>query len=165
MSDLWRARLVSAEDDQVLLTLLAIHPDAGTVPSSKVFAMRLLTEAAPQRLLQPDLAEAYSAEAYWDDVAMLSLAAKVITDVEIDPPGAAPMDEETAKRQVTEQLRASGLTPDDEQVWQAAFAEAWRALWQGSGREPTARMAVGLADRSWAVWLEPGTEWDSAAYG
>ena len=61
MSSLWRMRVAKVEGNEITLVLQAIHPDAGSIPSSKVFALRLLADMVPDRLNREE-----GDQAYWD---------------------------------------------------------------------------------------------------
>ena len=160
MSSLWRVRVAKAHGDEIVLALQAIHPDAGAVPSSKVFVLRLLADMAPERLGREE-----GDQAYWDDALMARKAEQVIESVEISELRNFPFDEDAAKRRVEEGLRAKGLSPDDQDAWLSAYGQAWHHLWSDPGLVPSATLTIRLADRSWLAEVRPGTEWETAAYG
>ncbi|WP_327313040.1 hypothetical protein [Streptomyces sp. NBC_01235] len=160
MASLWRVRVTRVSDDTVELTLSAIHPDAGEPSESAAFAMRLLADTDPERLDR----EA-GPGAYWDPVALAAYADRVIAAVSVTDRRRLPFDEGAARRAVEAELRARGVDPADATAWQAAFMDAWRALWQDPDRVPYAVLEILLADLSWLSGTAPGREWDTAAYG
>jgi hypothetical protein len=160
MSSLWRVRVCESGDETATLDLQAIHPDAGPLPTSKVFAFRLLADRAPDRLAREE-----GEQAYWDEAVMARKANEVIASVEVSRARNFPFDEDTARRDVEAELRAKGLDPRDQEAWMSAFHEAWRELWNDPDRVPSATLTIRLADPSWLAGLSPGTEWDTAAYG
>lgn len=160
MASLWRVRVSRVSGDTVELTLSAIHPDAGEPSASGAFAMRLLADTDPERLDR----EA-GPGAYWDPVALTAYADRVIAAVSMTARRNLPFDEGEARRTVEAELRAHGLDPADATAWQAAFLDAWSALWQDPDRVPSAVLEIRLADLSWLSGTTPGREWDTAAYG
>jgi hypothetical protein len=160
VSSLWRVRVARADGDEIVLCLQAIHPDAGEVPSSKVFALRLLADMAPERLTREE-----GDEAYWDDALMARKAEQVIESVQISDLRNFPFDEDAAKRRVESGLRAKGMSPDDRDAWLSAYGQAWHNLWNDSGLVPSATLTIRLVDRSWLAEVRPGAERETAAYG
>ncbi|MDX3526733.1 hypothetical protein P1P75_09820 [Streptomyces sp. ID05-39B] len=160
MASLWRVRVTRVSDNTVELTLSAIHPDAGEPSASAAFAMRLLADTDPERLDR----EA-GPGAYWDPVALAEYADRVIAAVSVTARRRMPFDEDAARRAVEAELRARGLDPADATAWQAAFLDAWRALWQDPDRVPSAVLEIRSADLSWLAGTIQGREWDTAAYG
>lgn len=160
MASLWRVRVTRVSDDTVELNLSAVHPDAGEPSTSAAFAMRLLADTDTERLDR----EA-GPGAYWDPVALAAYADRVIAAVSMTARRRLPFDEGAARRVVEAELRARGLDPADATAWQAAFLDAWRALWQDPDRVPSVVLEIRLADLSWLSGTTPGQEWDTAAYG
>ncbi|WP_143203868.1 hypothetical protein [Streptomyces sp. CB02400] len=160
MASLWRVRVTRVSADTVELTLSAIHPDAGEPSASAAFAMRLLADTDPERLER----EA-GPRAYWDPVALAAYADRVIAAVSVTARHRLPFDEGAARRAVEAELRARGFDPTDAGAWQAAFLEAWSALWQDPDRVPSVVLEIEPADLSWMSGTVPGREWDTAAYG
>lgn len=160
MSSLWRMRVAKVEGNEITLVLQAIHPDAGSIPSSKVFALRLLADMVPDRLNREE-----GDQAYWDEALMARKAEQVIASVEISELRNVPFAEEAAKRRVESGLRATGLSPNDEAAWRSAYSRAWHDLWSDPGQVPSATFSIRLTERSWLAGIRPGAKWETAAYG
>jgi len=158
MSTLWHVRVAESSAGTVTLRVHATHPDAGALPSTKLFAFRLLADTAMDRLTR-ELGE----QAYDDTALMTRKAQEVVGSVRITQLQNYPFDEDAAKHHVEEALRARGLSPQDE-AWTSEFGLAWNALWHDADQVPSATMTIELADPTWASRAQPGREWDTAAY-
>ncbi|MGO8891492.1 MAG: hypothetical protein ACLQB1_17605 [Streptosporangiaceae bacterium] len=158
MSSLWSVRVEQISPDSVTLRIRAVHPDAGDVPESRAFALRVLSDLDPraERLTREEGDGAYQDEEIIGRVARRAIAEVVVTERQTFA---------SAGRRIGEDLRARGLDPADRRAWSAAYDDAWQALWQDSSRAPSALVTIRLADRSWLAGLNVGGSWDSPAYG
>ncbi|MFI6688514.1 hypothetical protein [Streptomyces sp. NPDC050485] len=163
MSTLWRVRItgLSQQPPTLSLQLRAIHPDAGALPTSLSFAYRLLTEATSSTTVtRGQIAHPTDGQ-----------AEAPIDSVTVSDERNFPYDDDAAKQYIEDELRGSGLTPDNTpEAWQAGFIESWQELWRGKGPitealAPTATLTLRLKDTSALSELTQGAEWDTAAYG
>ncbi|MFJ9845827.1 hypothetical protein ACIRYZ_36375 [Kitasatospora sp. NPDC101155] len=135
----------------VCLALHAVHPDTGDVPSTAVFALRLLMDAPP-RGPYPEHDPAADPETAMRQLAEHAIASVVVTDRRN-----FPFDEQATAQQIDDRVRA-----DD---GQQALAREWAAFWADPQRAPSATVAIRLRPDSTLALPATGTEWDSAAYG
>jgi hypothetical protein len=160
VSTLWHVRVEDRSQWTVTFSAHATHPDAGALSTSKTFAFRLLADTARGRLAEEDGPETYD-----DPRLMMRKAEQVIESSHVSDLRNFPFDEEAAKAGVEADLRARGLTPERHEAWDSAYDQAWYDLWHDVDRVPSATLTIRLADPSWATQVQPGREWDTAAYG
>lgn len=153
MATLWKARVTENRTDSVVLTLSAVHPDAGMPSGAPSFAYRALSDSpAGGGLPWPDLGEDPGA------------AQVIVESAELGELRNFPFDEEAARAAVDEELRQRGLSPADENAWEDALSECWQAFWSDPKRAPTARLTIHVRDPRRIAHLVPGTEWRTSAY-
>ncbi|GAA2687699.1 MULTISPECIES: hypothetical protein [Actinosynnema] len=153
MSALWSARVEERLADGVVLALRAVHPDAGELTGSPVFAFRVLVDAPRDPAVPRPPVEEEAA-----------LASAVVRSVEVGGVRNSPFDEEAARAGVERALRERGLAPQDGEAWAEAFGERWRELWADPDRAPSGRLTVLVGDPAWVAGLGPGAEWETSAW-
>ncbi|SEG83621.1 hypothetical protein SAMN05216223_114118 [Actinacidiphila yanglinensis] len=168
MSDLWHVSVRRIEGDRVELLVAAVHPDAGPLPATKPFALRLLADAARVWPGAEELVggiDLNGGDPYGADVEPARRARRVLAEVALTDERNVPFDEAAARRRIEDALRERGLSPDDEAGWNAAFGAEWGGLWSDPDRVPSWVLDIRFADPAALAGLRPGLEWDSAAYG
>ncbi|GHH87641.1 hypothetical protein GCM10018793_64220 [Streptomyces sulfonofaciens] len=159
MSSLWNARVEEADGARIALRVVAVHPDAGDVPESAVFALRLLADGLDRAAGAP------SAARRTDSLSAPGRAGEVVCDLSVTERRNFPFAERAARDSVEAVLRDRGLDPADTAAWRAAFDREWTALWYDPLRVPSAKLTVRLRDAEPVAPLKVGDRWDSAAVG
>ncbi|MFI0719439.1 hypothetical protein [Streptomyces sp. NPDC021224] len=159
MASLWKATVEAVDGTCVALRVHAVHPDAGDVPDSPEFALRLLADGLERA------AGASEAARRLETPGVQERARQVVGEVAVTERRNHPFSEQAAQAAVADAVRARGLDPADGSAGEAAFAAEWTALWDDPSRTPGALLTVGLHDAGAVAGLRSGDSWESAAFG
>lgn len=170
MSALWHVQVLRLEDMEVDLRVCLIHPDAGAFLTEPQFALRLLYDEAWQddeqfhSVAAGPLAEAISPEQIEDDDWLTDNAQDYIASVTLSDVQREPYDEDATQELIDEQVRAQGISQDNQSEWKRAWNSAWEAFWKDPSNLPVATYTIKVTDPRWISHLKLEQSWDSAAY-
>lgn len=169
MVGLWKIEVLAKAHDWVTVEVRQAHPDVGTFPESRAFALRLLHEMAWQldsafhyQALSP-LGLACDARQVLDEAWLEANVDRFIAEIVADDATATALDEATAARRVADQLGLGSLDQltDDERE---SFADAYHALWNDPARLPARCYRIKVTDPAFLSHIVSGARWASAAF-
>ena len=169
MAGLWNIEVLDKAGDWVTVEVRQAHPDVGTFPESRAFALRLLHEQAWQldsgfnyQALAP-LGQACDARQVLDEAWMDANVDRFIAEIVAEDPTATPLDEATATRLVADQLGLGALDrlTDEERE---PFDDAYHELWQDWSRLPARRYRIKVTDPAFLSHIVADDQWSSAAF-
>lgn len=168
MSTLWQMTVMKKKDDYIDLLVKFDHPDAGSFPQDKNFALQLLISEAYdyekkfQRIPNGPLGRAIPHEKYLPDD-LDELVDTYIKDVLIYETQNLPWDESEAHAKMDALCIKDGLDEDHED-WDYTWQEHWRDFWKDYNRIPWAIYRITMTDPKWADHLKKYQEFDSAGF-
>ena len=169
MSSLWNVEIINKGKNWVDFKVRLIHPDAGSFPETKGFALLMLLQMAYEfdenynYIPKCPLGEQFATDQFYDAEVVSERAGDYIESVQIYRIENAPFDEAEMHRLIDEQVSNQGFNRDDPE-WDNTWDECFSQYWDTPGNLPEASYRVAVTKPEWIEQAEPGATFESAAW-
>lgn len=170
MSAMWQITVREIRSQWVDLELVFHHPDAGSFPEDRTFALCLLTgEAyrydsdAGRNISRCPLGDAIAFDKSYAPNDVEERVDEFVRRVVIYETHNVPWDEAAAHEQVDHEVLAHGIGRDSDQ-WTDAWHRHWGRYWEDKNSLPWAVYRIWVTDPKWLQHLSIGMTFESAAF-
>jgi len=169
MSSLWNVSVANKGKNWIDFHVELAHPDAGSFPEDKCFALQLITSEAYgfdenyKYIPISPLGHAIPHDQSYQPYDLENVVDKFVEKTIIYHAENLPWDEQAAHEKINQLCREQGLKKEDD-AWDDAWQDHWIAFWEDPNNLPWAKYRVWVTDAQWIEHLQVGKHFDTASY-